>query len=109
MRTRHIEGRTVTDEPMMPDNAGHSAVPKVQAMAVVGISGAGEGTQADLLVRHLAVVDPERRVLRADQGALLRARKAARRAGPAHHSNHGRRQAGAKFCRHQPAGRIREQ
>jgi adenylate kinase len=61
---------------MMPDNATHSAVPMVQARAVIffGISGAGKGTQADLLVRHLAGVDPNRTVLRADQGALLRAR-----------------------------------
>jgi len=60
----------------MPDNASHSATPVVHAKAVVffGISGAGKGTQADLLVRHLVAVDPERSVLRADQGALLRAR-----------------------------------
>ena len=61
---------------MMPDNASRLTVPLVQATAVVffGISGAGKGTQADLLVRHLAAVDPSRNVLRADQGALLRAR-----------------------------------
>src|SRR5262245_50492172 len=61
---------------MMPDHASHSAPPVVHAKAVVffGISGAGKGTQADLLVRHLVAVDPERGVLRADQGALLRAR-----------------------------------
>ena len=39
-----------------------------------GISGAGKGTQADLLVRYLAAVDPTRRVVRVDQGALLRSR-----------------------------------
>src|SRR5262245_51982375 len=61
---------------MMPDKASHSAVPVVHAKAVVffGISGAGKGTQADLLVRHLVAVDPGRSVLRADQGALLRER-----------------------------------
>lgn len=61
---------------MMPDTAEHSAVSKLQAQTVVffGISGAGKGTQADLLVRHLALLDPGCRVLRADQGALLRAR-----------------------------------
>ena len=61
---------------MMPDNASRLTVPLVQAAAVVffGISGAGKGTQADLLVRHLEAVDPSRNVLRADQGALLRAR-----------------------------------
>ena len=61
---------------MMPVTAEHAAVAKLRAQAVVffGISGAGKGTQADLLVRHLARLDPGRRVLRADQGALLRAR-----------------------------------
>jgi adenylate kinase len=61
---------------MMPDTPSRTAVAKVHAQAVVlfGISGAGKGTQADLLVRHLAVVDPGRRIVHADQGALLRAR-----------------------------------
>src|SRR5690349_2961930 len=60
----------------MPDTTEHSAVAKLQAQAVVffGISGAGKGTQADLLVRHLARLDPARRVLRAD--TLRRARAA---------------------------------
>jgi adenylate kinase family enzyme len=76
VRTRHIEGKTAEDAPMTPDTTEHSAVAKLQAQAVVffGISGAGKGTQADLLVHHLARLDPARRVLRADQGALLRAR-----------------------------------
>ena len=49
-----------------------------QAIAVVffGISGAGKGTQADLLARHLSALTPKRRVLRVDQGALLRSRAA---------------------------------
>jgi adenylate kinase len=66
----------MSEEPIMPGNASHSAVPKVQAQAVAlfGISGAGKGTQAKLLVRHLAAVDPGRRIVHADQGALLRAR-----------------------------------
>jgi adenylate kinase family enzyme len=73
VRTRNIEGKTAEDAPM-PDTTEHSAVAKLQAQAVVffGISGAGKGTQADLLVRHLARLDPARRVLRAD--TLLRAR-----------------------------------
>lgn len=61
---------------MMPDNAMHSADPMVPATSVVffGISGAGKGTQADLLARHLAAIDPERPILRVDQGGLLRSR-----------------------------------
>lgn len=49
-----------------------------QPMAVVffGISGAGKGTQADLLARHLTEIDPKHGVLRVDQGALLRSRAA---------------------------------
>ena len=47
-------------------------------MAVVffGISGAGKGTQADLLARHLSARTPKHGVLRVDQGALLRLRAA---------------------------------
>ena len=47
-------------------------------MAVVffGVSGAGKGTQADLLARHLSAQTPKPSVLRVDQGALLRLRAA---------------------------------
>jgi hypothetical protein len=45
-----------------------------RAVVFFGISGAGKGTQADLLARHLTALDPTRGVLRVEQGALLRAR-----------------------------------
>jgi len=64
--------------PTLPSNTATVPVPVEQPRAVVffGISGAGKGTQADLLARHLADKDPARGVMRVDQGALLRERAA---------------------------------
>ena len=63
---------------MLPGSSTQSAGHVDHAMAVVffGISGAGKGTQADLLARHLSQRIPQHSVLRVDQGALLRSRAA---------------------------------
>jgi adenylate kinase len=60
----------------LPSSSATGPVPVEQPRAVVffGISGAGKGTQANLLTRHLADKDPARGVMRVDQGALLRSR-----------------------------------
>jgi adenylate kinase len=58
----------------MPNTQQALRVEQPCAVVFFGISGAGKGTQADLLARHLNAVDPTRGVLRVEQGALLRAR-----------------------------------
>jgi adenylate kinase len=75
-----MSGNTPKRAPTRPSSSATGSGPLEQPTAVVffGISGAGKGTQADLLARHLAHKDPERGVLRVDQGALLRARAARR-------------------------------
>jgi adenylate kinase len=59
-----------------PKHAGPVPVEQPRAVVFFGISGAGKGTQADLLARHLTDKDPARGVMRVDQGALLRSRAA---------------------------------
>jgi len=64
--------------PKVPGSSTQLAGQDDNAMAVVffGVSGAGKGTQADLLARHLSAQTPKPSVLRVDQGALLRLRAA---------------------------------
>jgi adenylate kinase len=49
-------------------------IDRPRSVVFFGISGAGKGTQANLLAQHLKAVDPSRGVVRVEQGALLRAR-----------------------------------
>jgi len=44
-----------------------------QTFIFYGRSGCGKGTQADLLIKHLEKIDPNRKVLYAETGDLLRA------------------------------------